>query len=191
MSTSELRSVTSADGTRIGFESRGTGPALLVVHGSNLDRGGWASVADALAERYTLHLMDRRGRGLSEAGDAGYGLAREAEDIAAVVAGIGGRVFLLGHSFGATCSLEAGLISDGIAAMLLYEPPFSTPVFSPGPAIARMEELLAAGRPAAAIAALYGGAPEGESPTDEQEGTPAWAERIAAARTLVREVKAA
>ena len=64
-SFARMLEVTSADGTRIGCEVDGTGPALLLVHGSTADRHRWAAVRAALAERFTLVLMDRRGRGLS------------------------------------------------------------------------------------------------------------------------------
>ena len=59
----EVLSVVSADGTRIGCEVDGTGPPLLLVHGSTAGRGRWATVRDAFAAGFTLHLMDRRGRG--------------------------------------------------------------------------------------------------------------------------------
>src|SRR6476660_3783140 len=59
----EVLSVVSADGTRIGCEVDGTGPPLLLVHGSTADRSRWAVVREALAPRFTLHLMDRRERG--------------------------------------------------------------------------------------------------------------------------------
>jgi pimeloyl-ACP methyl ester carboxylesterase len=192
MSNNELRSVISADGTRIGFERSGAGPALLLVHGGTSDRHRWAHITPGLAERYTVYLMDRRGRGLSQDCGAGYALAREAEDIAAVVDSIGDQVFVLGHSFGATCSLEAGLISDGIAAMLLYEPPFTTSIYSPvsQKVLLRLEELLAAGLREQALEAFYleaNGAAEGQSLIDTLKGTPVWNARMAVVHTIVRE----
>jgi pimeloyl-ACP methyl ester carboxylesterase len=65
--------------------------------------------------------MDRRGRGRS--GDtADYGLARECEDIKAVLSVAGPRAHLLGHSYGAICALEAALRVP-IGRLVLYEPP--------------------------------------------------------------------
>ena len=104
----EVLSVVSADGTRIGCEVGGAGLPLLLVHGSTADRSRWATVRDALAARFTLHLMDRRGRGLSVGEAPGpYALAREAEDVAAVLAAIGPDALVLGHSYGGTCVLGA------------------------------------------------------------------------------------
>jgi pimeloyl-ACP methyl ester carboxylesterase len=89
--------------------------------------------------------MDRRGRGGS--GDsAGYGLEREAEDVAAVVDWIGGPVHVLGHSFGALCALEAALLTPNITSLILYEgvPLRGADGFSPA-TIERLEEQLASG----------------------------------------------
>jgi len=55
--------------------------------------------------------MDRRGHGMS--GDSlEYTLQREAEDVAAVVNSQPGPLFLLGHSYGGICALEATFLTD-------------------------------------------------------------------------------
>jgi len=69
--------------------------------------------------------MDRRGRGGSS-DSPDYELMREAEDIAAVVEAICKSVFLLGHSYGGVCSLEASLLTDKVSRLILYEPPIPT-----------------------------------------------------------------
>lgn len=57
--------------------------------------------------------MDRRGRGGS--GDAStYAIDREFEDVVAVVEAAGEPASLLGHSFGAVCSLEALRLTDRV-----------------------------------------------------------------------------
>src|SRR5712675_1224064 len=94
----------SADGTVIGYESVGSGPPLLLVHGSTGTRARWSSVRAPLAQRHTVHAMDLRGRGLSTAEAGPYSLPREAEDVAAVAEAIGssvGDVYVVGHSYGA------------------------------------------------------------------------------------------
>src|SRR4051794_25354486 len=104
----EVLEASSADGTRIGCELVGGGPPLLAVHGSTADRHRFAAVQARLAESFRLHLMDRRGRGLSaEETSADYSLEREAEDIRAVVAAIDGPVLVLAHSYGGACALGA------------------------------------------------------------------------------------
>src|SRR4051794_41984449 len=96
-----MRHAVSADGTRIGWEVAGDGPPLVLLHGSVADRGRWAAVRDGLGRRFTLHLVDRRGRGLSRAEAEGpYALAREAEDVAAVPGGGGAGALVLAPPHG-------------------------------------------------------------------------------------------
>jgi pimeloyl-ACP methyl ester carboxylesterase len=188
-----LEYVLSADGTRIGFERLGAGPPLVVVHGSTADRSRWAPVAPRLAEHRTLLLVDRRGRGAS--GDnpgEGYRLGLEARDVLAVIEAAGGPVALLGHSYGALCSLEALLLTDQVERALLYEPPISTPGL---PAletrvIERMEQLLAeGGREAALETMLIDGAGVDQPTLDIMRRAPAWAARVQAMPTTIREAR--
>ncbi|MEU6754195.1 alpha/beta hydrolase [Spirillospora sp. NPDC046719] len=133
----------SSDGTIVGYETRGAGPPLVLVHGAAVDRRCWAPVLPRLAERFTVHAMDRRGRGLSAREGGPYAIEREGEDIAAVAEAAGGDVFLVGHSYGALCSLHAAAATGAIGRLVLYEPPITTPwreVASPA-MLARLREL--------------------------------------------------
>jgi pimeloyl-ACP methyl ester carboxylesterase len=77
-----------------------------------------------LQSQFEVWIMDRRGRGQS--GDnARYSLQSEAQDIATVIAAQGQKVHVFGHSFGGLCALEATLLSDNLASLMLYEPPLS------------------------------------------------------------------
>lgn len=128
-----MEQITSKDGTTIGFEKSGTGRPLVLVHGTTADHRRWASVTPRLEPRFTAYAIDRRGRGAS--GDApDYHLLREAEDVATVVDSIGEPVFLLAHSYGAVCSLEASLLTNNVGRLILYEPPIPTglPMYPPG-----------------------------------------------------------
>ena len=120
----------SADGTVIGYESAGSGPPLLLVHGSTGTRARWSPVRAPLAQRYTVHAMDRRGRGLSAAEAGPYSLRREAEDVAAVAEAVGG-VYVVGHSYGALAVLEAALVTPAFRRIVLYEPPMPSPGLDP------------------------------------------------------------
>lgn len=115
----------SSDGTVIGFRRSGSGPPLLLVHGTTADHSRWSPIAPRFEPHFTVYAMDRRGRGGS--GDApDYDIMREADDVAAVVEAIGEPVLILGHSYGAVCSLEASLLTDKVARLILYEPPIPT-----------------------------------------------------------------
>lgn len=116
--------VASQDGTSIDYDRRGSGPAVILVGGGLVDRSENAPLAAGLAERFTTYNYDRRGRGKS--GDAQpYALAREIEDIEALLAEAGGSAHLYGVSSGGALVLEAaaaGLQADKVA---VYEVPYN------------------------------------------------------------------
>ncbi|RFU21043.1 alpha/beta fold hydrolase [Geodermatophilus marinus] len=187
-----LVSVTSRDGTPIAWESRGRGPALVLVHGTTADRTRWRTVRPLLEPHVTMHAVDRRGRGAS--GDAGsYALEREAEDVAAVVEAVAGAtgtpVDVLGHSYGAHCALEAALLTDRIRRLALYEP--AVQAVSPPGWRERMEGLLAEGRREEVVLSMLSevaGVPPEHLAL--MRADPSWAGRVAAAHTVVRETRA-
>ena len=121
----QMQQATSKDGTLIGYWKSGAGPSLLLVHGTTADHSRWAPILPRLEKDFTVYAMDRRGRGGSGDGPQ-YDIMREAEDVAAVVEAIGGPVCVLGHSYGAVCSLEAALLTDKVRRLVLYEPPIPT-----------------------------------------------------------------
>jgi pimeloyl-ACP methyl ester carboxylesterase len=136
-------SVKSIDATPIAVECAGAGPTLLLVHGGTGDRSRWKPLFPLFATHFTVCAMDRRGHGAS--GDSrDYSLRKEAEDVAAVVNSRPGKVFVLGHSYGAVSSLEAAFLTKNIAKLVLYEPPVRERDHT---AVAnKMEELLRAGQ---------------------------------------------
>jgi pimeloyl-ACP methyl ester carboxylesterase len=191
----EVLSVESADGTRVGCELLGEGPPLLVVHGTIADRRRWRAVRDGLAARFRVHLMDRRGRGLSTEETPGeYALEREAEDIRALVGAIGGNVLVLAHSYGGTCSLEAAIEAPGIERMLVYEPAFAPPgdrVF-PHAALAEVVSVLERGDRETAVLMFYRHAlAMDDEAIAAVKASPLWRVRLEAADTLGRELQAA
>lgn len=113
----------SADGRKIAYERTGSGPPLVLVHGSLNDRNAWALVTPALSERFSVYAMDRRGHG--ESGPpAEHALEREFEDVAAVIDAAGEPVDLIGHSYGAHCALGAATMApERVRHLVLYEPP--------------------------------------------------------------------
>jgi pimeloyl-ACP methyl ester carboxylesterase len=106
--TQEMEFVTSSDGSRIAFQRSGTGPPLVLVHGSTADHTRWAGILPELENAFTVIAMDRRGRGYSDDA-AEYSLEQEYQDVAAVIRASDRDVCLMGHSFGALCSMEAAL----------------------------------------------------------------------------------
>jgi pimeloyl-ACP methyl ester carboxylesterase len=118
--------VTSADGTKIAFERRGSGPALILIGGALTDRKFPYGVplAEMLASDFTVFAYDRRGRGDSTDA-AAYTVQREIEDLAALIGLAGEPVYVFGHSSGAILALEAVAAKLPISKLAVYEPPFN------------------------------------------------------------------
>jgi pimeloyl-ACP methyl ester carboxylesterase len=63
--TYQKKSVTSKDGTTIGFRQLGHGPGVVILHGGALASQHYMKLGAALAEGFTVYIPDRRGRGLT------------------------------------------------------------------------------------------------------------------------------
>jgi pimeloyl-ACP methyl ester carboxylesterase len=116
--------VTSRDGTAIAFERRGDGPAVILVGGGFDDGAENAPLAAALAGEFTVYNYSRRGRGKS--GDTQpYALAREIEDVAALIALAGGSAHVHGVSSGGALVLEAAAAGVAFDHIAVYEIPWN------------------------------------------------------------------
>jgi pimeloyl-ACP methyl ester carboxylesterase len=146
--------IRSADGTEIAFERAGDGPAVILIGGALNDRGSPRELADALAERFTVIRYDRRGRG--DSGDTPpFAVAREVEDLDALIEATGGSASLFGHSSGAALALETARGRTSVARLALYEPPFivdDTRAPLPDDYVEHLDELVAAGDRGGAVA---------------------------------------
>lgn len=185
-----METITSADGTTIGYERTGSGPPLLLVHGTTADHTRWSGISPRFEQHFTVHAMDRRGRGASTDAAGDYDILREAEDVAAVVDAIGQPVDIVGHSYGAVCSLEAALLTDGVRKMVLYEPPLPTgvPMYPPG-LPDRMQAKIDAGELEAALELFFREVvrmPDHE--LVKYRELPVWKQRIQLAPTIPREM---
>ena len=89
--------VTSRDGTPIAYDRQGAGPPVILVGGGLDDGSENAPLAAELADRFTVYDYARRGRG--ESGDTEpYVVARELEDLEALVGQAGGSAHVYGWS---------------------------------------------------------------------------------------------
>src|SRR5215475_14183626 len=142
--------VTSSDGTSIGYRQLGTGPGVVVLHGSMESAANHMQLARALSDAYTVYLPDRRGRGMSGAYPTDYGMATELADLDAVLAETGARN-LFGVSASGLVVLEAARTRTGIDKVIAYETAF----LLDGPVgvdwLAEFDRELAAGKNARAI----------------------------------------
>jgi len=115
--------VMSADGTRIAYERSGSGPVIVLVAPALADRKDHRKLGALLAESHTVINYDRRGRGAStDVGD--WEIAREVEDIEALVDAHAGKAALFGASSGAVLALDAAAaLPTKITRVVAYEPP--------------------------------------------------------------------
>ncbi|MEV7601009.1 alpha/beta hydrolase [Kitasatospora sp. NPDC089797] len=117
-------------------------PTVVAVHGITANGLAWYEVARRLAGRATLLAPDLRGRGASRALAGPYGLARHADDVAALIAALGaGPVVVVGHSMGAwVTALTAVRHPELVRRVLLVDGALSFPL----PEGVREEDALAA-----------------------------------------------
>jgi pimeloyl-ACP methyl ester carboxylesterase len=132
--------------------------------------------------------MDRRGHGESEAG-LNYSLRKEFEDVVAVINVLTGPVFVLGHSLGGVCALEAAFLTDKIAKLVLYEPPLQDLDHT---AIAEtMEQLIRTGnREEALLTFLQKIVMMSQTDIAKLKAQSSWPARVAGIDIQIREIRA-
>jgi pimeloyl-ACP methyl ester carboxylesterase len=184
-----MKQVISSDGTPISYLQKGSGPPLLLVHGTTADHTRWLPLLPSLQDTFTVYAMDRRGRG--ESGDSSeYNIRKEAEDIAAIVNSLDEKVSVLGHSYGGLCTLEASLLTDNLKKMILYEPVIpldDNPIYPEG-LLDKVKQALNKGENEAALELFIKEVVK--MPEEEfrfYSKLPAWQRRIKAAPTIPRE----
>lgn len=142
-----MRTVTSTDGTPIAYQTAGTGHPVIFATGAFNDHTTCADLAGLLADSFTVVTYDRRARGAS--GDTTpYAIAREVEDLAALLDEVGPAV-VFGYSSGGMLALQAAADGLPVTGLVLYEPPFATGV--PEDLPARMQAAIDAGQPGDAV----------------------------------------
>ena len=148
------RHVRAPDGCALGLLDEGQGEPIVLVTGAMMAASDWDRVAPHLRQfrfvRYTrrLYASVHTTREMART----HSLARELDDLRAVLDAVGQPVTLVGHSSGAVVALElARRDPEHVRRLVLYEPPL--PIDGPlgGAAAERMRALVAAGKDAAAL----------------------------------------
>jgi len=113
-------------GARLYYERRGTGPLLLLI-GSPMDSTGFAGLASALADDYTVVTYDPRGIGNSSRQDLGRDVTPEqqADDVHRLLAALGREpAYVFGSSGGAVVGLALVTAHPGqVRTLVAHEPP--------------------------------------------------------------------
>ena len=196
MSEAPPRLVTSPDGTAIAEFASGDGPPVVLVHGAAADHTTFRVIGPRLAAAgWTVHALDRRGRGAS--GDTlPYKIEREFEDIAAVAETLatetGRPVDVVGHSYGGRCALGAALRTDAIRRVVSYEGAPSPPGmhYTDEALLQRLADMEAAGRDDELLETFMRGVVGmDDAAIAAYRADPVWPRRVAAAHTIVREIR--
>lgn len=132
----------SADGTVISYHKIGVGPALVINHGTLRAAMDYEELARILASSFTVYLMDRRGRGDSGPQGEQYGMAKEVEDLKAILEKTGATL-LFGHSFGGLVCLELAQAGYSLEKLALYEPAVSINGSIPASSVPEIRQALA------------------------------------------------
>ena len=186
--------VVSRDGTEIGYWTTGQGPPLVLVHGALGDHTRWAGLRPSFEPHFTVHAMDRRGRGAS--GDApDYEPSREIEDVVAVVEAVaeasGSSVGVYGSSSGGLFGLAAAARTSSIRRLVLFEAPVGAGGELKPPGLQEeLDGLMDAGDDEGVLVAAYRrlvGLSDAE--IDHLRVQPNWPNRLALAHTVPRELR--
>ncbi len=107
-------------------------------------------LATALADTFTVYMVDRQGRGLSGPHGDQYSMTKECEDVDALLTETGTH-FVFGHSSSGLIALQAALTLPSLHKVALYEPPLSLHGSISSSWIPRFDREIAQGKPALAL----------------------------------------
>ncbi len=132
-------------GAAIHYETRGTGPLLLIIPGGPQDAGVFADLATGLADRYTVVAYDPRGnsRSVVDGEPAALDLDVQGDDAAALIQAFGGSpAAVFGTSGGAQIGLNlAARYPDLVSVLVAHEPPTIMLLDDPSVALAADTEI--------------------------------------------------
>lgn len=114
---------TRGAGVDLAFRVRGSGPAVVLLHGTSASHAVWEPIAEDLAGCATVICPDQRGHGRSDAPETGYRGPDFADDVVVLLDALGiERAIVGGHSLGARNAwLTAARHPDRVAAVLAVD----------------------------------------------------------------------
>ena len=149
------------DELTVDVDEEGSGPAVVLVHGSAGDRRSWDEVRPRLASRFRVLSYSRRFHWPNPpaAGTDRYAMTTHVDDLVRVIeTAAPGPVHLVGHSYGGFVSLLTAVRRpDLVGRLVVVEPPVIPLVLGEPPSPARVARLMVA-RPRLAAAIIRFGA---------------------------------
>lgn len=164
--------ITSDDGAHIRYLTLGQGPGVLVIPGALSDAMTYVPFARALADDFTIHIIQRRGRPGSSPQGPDYSIAKEIADAHAVLQATGATL-LVGHSYGGLVALETARNHPDLTKVAVYEPGVSIDGSISIAWMAAFEKHLVAQRPLDAFVSFVLG-----TGPDRFHNTPPWLMKI-------------
>jgi pimeloyl-ACP methyl ester carboxylesterase len=184
--------VASPAGGEIGWESEGSGPDLVLLHGTLTDRSAWLPLLPYLTDRYRVHRVDRRGRGLSASAQVAPDIGPDVEDLRSVLSALSDGAAVCGWSHGAVVATAAAVAGVPMSKLVVYDPPLPA-AEQPVPAglRERCASLIEAGDVEGAITAFLVEAVDTPRPVIEFfRQSPAWAVALATAASAPTDLAA-
>jgi pimeloyl-ACP methyl ester carboxylesterase len=137
----------AVNGVDLSYEIAGSGPPVVLVHGSSVDRTTWGEVVAELAPAYRVLTYDRRGHGRSVPAGSGAGIETDVSDLAGL---LGATDFapchVVGSSWGALIALRlAAMHPDLVRSLAVHEPPLIFSLVEDLEQLPVLEELLRIG----------------------------------------------
>lgn len=175
------------DGQRIHYRLDGTGPRVVWVDPAlaSSSMRPLEPALEVLAQRFEVVTYDRRGRGRSQPADD-VSAAAEIDDLAAVVAHLGGADAVIGFSSGGALVIRAApLLRTRIIALL--EPAVDLEPDDSG-LRGRIEAALHDGDPAGAVLTFYRETGVPQEIVDDLVASPAWDGLVRIAPTLLADL---
>lgn len=116
----------SVDGLSFAHVEAGSGPPVVLVHGSVSDYREWSKQMTPLARRYRVIAYSRRYHWPNQppGADADAGVERQADDLAAIIKALSlGPAHIVGHSIGGAIALNLALrFPELVRTLVLAEP---------------------------------------------------------------------
>jgi acetyltransferase/esterase len=129
-------SVLEVPGARLYYETRGSGPPLVLVPGANGDARVFGALAGHLAGRYMVITYDRRGfsrSALAGAQDYGHRLQADADDVRRLIEHVGDeQATVFGTSSGGVVALELLARHPAVVSVLVPHEPAAVTLLPDG-----------------------------------------------------------
>ena len=120
----------TVNGLSLSYLERGSGPLVILIHGSVSDYREWEKQIGALAKHYRVVAYSRRFHwpNATPAKDADASVERQVDDLAALLRALGSTpAHIIGHSFGGAVALNFALrYPELVRTLVLVEPAVSS-----------------------------------------------------------------